>query len=137
MHRLFLDASVLFTAAHNPEGKAHFLFELAAALRPHWRLMSSGYAIEEARRNVTAKSPRSVSAFERLTSTLLVVAQPVAAGHSLDLPSKDQPIWTAALAAGATHLLTGDIRDFGRFMNRPEATAGIVIQTVSEYLASV
>ena len=27
MHRLFLDANVLFTAAHNPEGKAALLFD--------------------------------------------------------------------------------------------------------------
>jgi hypothetical protein len=28
VRRLFLDSNVLFTAAHNPKGKAAFLFEL-------------------------------------------------------------------------------------------------------------
>jgi hypothetical protein len=53
----------------------------------------------------------------------------------LDLPDKDQPIWAAAHAARATHLLTGDLKDFGPHMNRPAATGGVVIQTVGEYLA--
>jgi hypothetical protein len=65
------------------------------------------------------------------------VPQPAAAAVALDLPAKDQPIWSAALAAGATHLLTGDLRDFGRHMNRPETSGGICIQTVGDYLASL
>jgi hypothetical protein len=45
--RLFLDANVLFTAAHNPDGTAAFLFdELAIG---DWELISSGFAIKEAR----------------------------------------------------------------------------------------
>ena len=64
-----------------------------------------------------------------------MVAQPARAPHALALPEKDQPIWAAAQAARATHLLTGDLRDFGAHMNRPTATAGITIQTVGEYLA--
>ena len=47
--RLFLDANVLFTAAHNPNGKAALVIELGA--RGHWQLFSSPYAFEEARRN--------------------------------------------------------------------------------------
>ena len=137
MHNLFLDANVLFTVAHNPGGKAYFLFAVATELRPPWRLLSSAYAIEEARRNLAAKSPGSKAEFERITGALIVVRQPGAVGHHLDLPANDQPIWSAALASGVSHLLTGDIKDFGRYMNRPEATAGVVIQTVSEYLASL
>ncbi|WP_153307020.1 hypothetical protein [Desulfonatronum thioautotrophicum] len=30
MNRLFLDANVLFTAAHNPAGKASLVFDLAS-----------------------------------------------------------------------------------------------------------
>jgi hypothetical protein len=53
----------------------------------------------------------------------------------LALPAKDEPIWAAALAAKASHLLTGDLRDFGPHMNQPQHRAGIVIQTVAQYLA--
>lgn len=44
------------------------------------------------------------------------------------------PIWAAAHAAQATHLLEGDLKDFfAPHMNRPEATEGVVIQTVGAY----
>ena len=50
------------------------------------------------------------------------------------LAGKDRPIFQAALACRATHLLTGDLKHFGRFMNRPETTLGVRIQTVAEFL---
>ncbi len=57
---------------------------------------------------------------------------------ALDFPQglarKDRPIFQAALACQATHLLTGDLKDLGRFMNRPDETRGVRIQTVAEFL---
>jgi uncharacterized protein len=134
-HRLFLDANVLFTAAHNPGGKAAFLFEAVARPNPPWQLLCSTYAIEEARRNLATKAPQRMAAFEALCAVLQTVPQPATALVPLALPEKDEPIWSAALAARATHLLTGDIKDFGPHMNRPAATSGVVIQTVGDYLA--
>jgi hypothetical protein len=55
-------------------------------------------------------------------------------GFPEGLAQKDQPIFQAALACQATHLLTGDLQDFGSFMNQPENTFGICIQTVAEFL---
>ncbi len=53
MKRLFLDANVLFTAAHNPEGKAALLIQLGQL---QWlELTTSAYAREEARRNLAKK----------------------------------------------------------------------------------
>jgi hypothetical protein len=43
---------------------------------------------------------------------------------------------TGAIQCQATHLLTGDIKDFGPFMNHSKLTGGVVIQTVSEFLDS-
>ena len=137
LHSLFLDANVLFTAAHNPSGKAAFLFEAASRPAPPWQLLYSAYAVEEARRNLSTKSPQRMAAFESLCALLKLMPQPAAALAPLALPDKDQPIWSAALAAGATHLLTGDIKDFGPHMNRPASTAGVVIQTVGEYLSAL
>ena len=51
--RLFLDANVLFTAAHNPTGKAALVVELGG--RGHWALYSIRLAVEEARRNLERK----------------------------------------------------------------------------------
>ena len=133
MHRLFLDANVLFTAAHNPEGKAAFLFEALDLKR--WDLLSSAFAIAEAQRNIATKYPPCAARLETLIAKLAVVAQPAPVAIGIALPEKDRPIYLAALACRATHLLTGDRQHFGRHMNRPQATGGIVIQTVAEYLA--
>jgi hypothetical protein len=134
MNRLFLDANVLFTAAHNPQGKSAFLLQQAGSPSRPWCLLSSAYAIEEARRNLRAKFPDTLTSFEQGLACIEVVAQPAAVLLSLALPEKDLPIWAAAHAAGATHLLTGDLRDFGPLMNRPQTTGGVTIQTVAEYL---
>jgi hypothetical protein len=135
--RLFLDANVLFTAAHRPQGKAAFLFQAAMADQAPWQLLSSAYAVEEARRNLAAKFPAAMADWPRLLAQLRIVAQPAAPRVPLALPEKDQPIWAAAHAARVTHLLTGDLKDFGPFMNRPADTGGITIQTVGEYLTAL
>ena len=53
------------------------------------------------------------------------------------LAEKDRPIFQAALACGATHLLTGDLKDFGAFMNQAEKTFGVLVQTVADFLESL
>ena len=133
--RLFLDANVLFTAAHNPAGKAAFL--LLPAQRALWAACSSAYAVEEARRNLARKRPAALDRLDELLASIELVRQPAhCPAPILALPAKDQPIWFAAWAAKASHLLTGDIKDFGPHMNRPAQTDGIVIQTVAEFLSS-
>ncbi|MBI5575517.1 MAG: PIN domain-containing protein [Deltaproteobacteria bacterium] len=132
MRRLFLDSNVLFTAAHNPNGKAAFLFDLAD--EGHWELRTSAYAAEEARRNIAAKFPKSLDRLDRLLSNLSVVPSGTGRSCPVDLPEKDRPIFEAAMKCGATHLLTGDRKHFGFLMNRPDLTAGIVIRTVAGFL---
>ena len=134
--RLFLDANALFTAAHNPAGKAAFLF--GPAHRTSWSLCSSAYAVEEARRNLARKRPAALDHFDELVASMELVSQPAQCpAPILALPAKDEPIWFAARAAKVSHLLTGDIKDFGAHMNRPAHTDGIVIQSVAEFLASL
>jgi len=133
--RLFLDANVLFTAAHNPNGKAAFLFDELSAKR--WELVSSGFAIEEARRNIAAKYPQCQERLGELIEKVTEVSQPAPQEIPIDLPEKDRPILLAAQAAKATHLLTGDLKHFGSHMNKPEKSGGIVIQTVADYLTSL
>ena len=55
----------------------------------------------------------------------------------LRLAEKDRPIFQAAIACGATHLLTGNLKDFGAFMNQPEKTFGVLVQTVADFLDSL
>lgn len=133
--KLFPDANVLFTAAYNPKGKARFVIDQAGD--GTWRIVSSQYALEEARRNLARKAPGALAALNRLAEKLEWAMHDPHLDGPRSLPGKDVPIFGAARAAGATHLLTGDLRDFGPLMNRPAETAGILIQTVADFLDSI
>ena len=135
MNRLFLDANVLFNAAHNPNGKAALVIELG--VEGHWELCSSTYALEEARRNLQRKFPESVSALAAIESDLNLSLHRAGTPRLAGLADKDQPIFQAALSCNATHILTGDLRDFGRFMNNSAKTHGIRIQTTAEFLEAL
>lgn len=133
--RLFFDANTLFTAAHNPQGKASFVVELGA--RGHWVLCTSAYAVEEARRNLEAKFPGALPALTVLLGHFEIGAESRAHPCPEVLPAKDCPIYLAAHGCQATHLLTGDIKDFGPLMNQTKRTDGLVIQTVAQFLESL
>jgi len=136
MKRVFLDANVLFTAAHNPRGKAAFLFELAGA--GAFKLFTSSYAREEAERNINAKYPACVDVFNQLLKGITVVpVTSLAVDCPEMLPAKDVPIFSAAVHCRASHLLTGDTRHFGPLMNKPDLCGGMIIQTVAESLESL
>ena len=130
--RLFLDANILFTAAHNPKGKARLVIELGT--QGYWELFSSPYALEEARRNLERKFSRTLNDLGTLQHGIDLVEHHAGLAFPERLAQKHQPIFQAALACRATHLLTGDLRDFGPFINQPENTFGICIQTVAEFL---
>ena len=113
--KLYLDANVIFSAAHREEGRAQDLVALARG--GHCDLLTSTHALEEARRNLQLKS----SGFERrlmqaLVQVTVVVEAPAALvdwARELGLPLKDAPILAAAVHANADLLVTGDTRDFG------------------------
>lgn len=116
MDRLFLDANVLFSAAYREDAGSRGLWSLEGA-----ELLTSGYALEEARRNLESDQQRSRLA--QLAAELELV--PEAPSDSLpgefDLPEKDRPIVAAAVQAGATHLVTGDLSHFGPYLGRTVA----------------
>ena len=130
--RVFLDANVLFTALHNPNGKAALVIELGA--RGLWDLYSSSWAVKEARRNLARKVPRAIEGLATMLNDIRLVEHQSGLEFPAELADKDRPIFQAALACRATHLLTGDMKDFGPFMNRPDETFGVHIQTVAEFL---
>ncbi len=135
MKCLFLDANILFTAAHNPSGKAALVLELGS--KGHWRMITSTLAVEEASRNLTAKYPSAVSRLEILLRDMTVLPSVSGGDCPIALPAKDRPIFLTALRCGATHLLTGDMRHFGPFMDDASQTAGIRITTVAAFLVSL
>lgn len=129
--KIFLDANVLFTAAYNPSGRAHLLIDEFAT-----KIITSDYADEEARKNIQAKKPEAMVDFKKLLSQITIVPSVNGTICPIALREKDRPIFLTALANKATHLLTGDKRDFGIHMNVPKKTYGIVIQTVRDFLDS-
>jgi uncharacterized protein len=129
--KIFLDANVLFTAAYNPQGKAFLL------IQSNLNFISSDYAIDEARRNLALKQKSALDTFDKLIKNIQVVILFPNIICPIDIADKDKPIFTAAWVSESTHLLTGDIKDFGKYMNKPSETKNIIIQTVSEFLNSL
>jgi len=133
--RLFLDANLLFTAAHNPDGKAALVIDSGA--QGHWKLLSSNYAVEEARRNIEQKFPECIPVLDALLAKIEIVGTNPGLPCPLPLPAKDVPILVAAIYCKATHLLTGDIRHFGSYMNKQHLSGGLLIQTVANFLSQL
>jgi len=118
--KVFLDANVVFSAAHQREGRAQALLLLARAGR--CELMVSAHALEEARRNLTRKSHSFDQRLADLLAMTAVVAEApaplVAWALEHGLPLKDAPILAAAVHANADILATGDLRDFGHLFGK-------------------
>lgn len=113
MHRLFLDANVLVSAALTPDSRLCELWN-----RPGVRLIGSPHVLSEARRNVVGEAQQRL---ERLLDRLVVLpAEPVDFELPDDpgLPPKDRPVLLAAITVQADFLLTGDATHFGSLYGR-------------------
>ena len=109
MDRVFLDANVLFSAAYRVETPLRTLFTM-----PRAQLVTSAYALEEARRNLSAEQQQAE--LERLCRSVEVVSVLPPQGELsvlAKLPENDRPILWAAISVRATHLLSGDFKAFG------------------------
>jgi predicted nucleic acid-binding protein len=133
--RLFLDSNVVFTATHNPEGKASLVIELAAA--GNWEVVTSAYCLAEARLNLDRKHPAALGRLSEILETVHLVPDVAGERCTFLLPEKDSPVFASAQQCNATHLLTGDRRHFGPHMNKPKDTMGIVVQAVGDFLSDI
>jgi len=126
--RVFLDANVLFSAAYRQDSRLRQLFKLRGVA-----FISSAYAVEEARRNLS--TPQQRKDLEQLCASMDIV--PAAPSESLqspefELPESDRLILMAAIGARATHLLTGDVKDLGRYYGR--TLEGLLILQPATYM---
>lgn len=128
MHRVFLDANVLFSCAYLSTSRLVKLWRLPATV-----LLSSDYAVEEARRNLDLADQRH--RLEQLVKRMEIVTawQSVSLPRGVRLDDKDAPILLAAIEARATHLLTGDRQDFGHLYGK--TVSGVEILPPAEYLS--
>ena len=128
MDRVFLDANVLFSAAYSEASGLAQLWRLQGV-----KLVTSGYALDEVFRNLDPREERS-----RLASLMIdVMMVPEASAIPPEcgkLAEKDRPIVAAAIVAGATHLLTGDLTHFGRLYGK--TIGGVTILRPAEYLGA-
>jgi hypothetical protein len=131
MQRLFLDANVLFSAAYRHAAGIRVLWSVENVV-----LCCSEYAGAEARRNLETVEQRA-RLDELLASVEMIEAGSVAHADrgGVELPEKDWPIVAGALAAGATHLITGDFRHFGPYFSR--RILGVLVLPPGEYMRSV
>ena len=131
MDRLFLDANVLFSAAYRPDAGVARLWEVSGAV-----LVTSSYVVEEARRNLTGKDQRT--RLEELLKKVEIgeaMMLPPELLEKIDLPEKDWPVLGGAAAAGATHLITGDLRHFGAYFGKE--VLGVQILKPADYLSGL
>ena len=137
--RLFLDANVLFVGGYSSSSPVHELFALARS--GQCQLVASGYAIEEARRNLGAKGPAgALLAFNVVLADVKLVAEARATAletatvAAISDPA-DVPILAAAIQCRADVLVTGDRRAFGRhFRTR---LAGVEVLVLRDALRRV
>ncbi len=112
MDRLFLDANVLFSAAYREGSPLMRLWHRSGV-----ELMTSAYAHAEAERHLNPSQRMRLT--ELMRGVRLVPDAPSPKfPEALSLRTKDIPILAAATAAGATHLITGDRRDFGPYFGK-------------------
>ncbi|MGH2376457.1 MAG: PIN domain-containing protein [bacterium] len=126
--RVFLDANVLFSAAYGSP-RLETLWSVATAGGNE--LLVSAHVVEEARRNLT--NPHHLARLDALIGqTALVASAPPDLACPIDLPPGDREAFMAALAARATHFLTGDTTHFGHYYG--QSVGGVLIQTPGVFL---
>ncbi len=133
MDRVFLDANVIFSAAYRPSSRLRELW-----LLPETMLISSLYAIEEARRNLIIHKPNNLSGFNELIGKIEIVSvllSEISLPDGINLPEKDVPILSAAVASGCTHLLTGAKQHFDALFGK--SVGGVLVLVPSEYIRRV
>lgn len=121
MDRVFLDGNILFSAAYRRDARLRRLWELSDV-----KLLTSAYAVEEARRNLDTLQQRAdLVEILRLVQVIAVTPSDLPIMPAIEISDKDRPILLTAIAAQATHLLTGDVRHFGRYYG--QVVKGVLI----------
>lgn len=108
METAFLDSNILVSAALVPDAGMLRLWKVAEI-----ELVTSVYAIGEARRNLDSGQRERLERILENTYVPSGIVSDQPKVRSLGLPSKDEPIMSAAIHFGADYLITGDKGHFG------------------------
>jgi predicted nucleic acid-binding protein len=129
LDRLFLDANILFSAAYREGSGLLQLWNLRDVEK-----VTSVFALEEARRNLDTEERKARLDGLMLEVKVLPELREQDLPPGIDLAEKDKPILAAALAAGASHLITGDRQHFRRYFGK--RVRQTLIMTPRNYLNS-
>lgn len=109
MQRIFIDSSVLFTAANSEKGHSHDLMLISAAGK--LTLVLSDFVLEETRRNLALTQP-GLTVLERIIREARIEIVSVTRKQVLDamkwIVPKDAPILAATKAAQVDMLVSLD-----------------------------
>ena len=111
---VFLDANILFSAALPGNLTGWFI----GVLFDRARCITNAYAVEEARRNLETKTAKTLSQLHVLLEQCDLVGGIGFMSETIKLKAKEMPILGGAIDGQATHLLTGDERDFGELFGK-------------------
>ncbi len=133
--RVFIDANIIFSAAQYPESRL-------AALIVHskdmgLRCLCSPAVVEEAVKNLKKKHPKGLPQVAKLLAHMEHVQAIPGSVCPVALADKDHHVFLAAVAGKADVLITGDLKDFGHLMNNPKKSAGILIQTFTQFVVAL
>ena len=118
--RVFLDANVVFSACNAENNIA----ALITWLKKDGTAVTSDFAIEEARRNLSLKRPNWSPSLEPLLGGIEIVPS-ILFDIPVPLEEKDQPLLCAAIRNHCDYFATGDRRDFGHLYD--EVVEGVRI----------
>jgi predicted nucleic acid-binding protein len=129
--RLFLDSSVLLSAAGSEKSLSRLIVTIADEWG--WDLVTSFYCRDETNRNIVKFPPRAAKTWKALQDELSFTPNALTSNRPLLLTaSKDKPVLITALAAKCDVLLTLDTGDFGILIDTK--VYGMLVATPRSFL---
>ncbi len=136
---VFIDSSVLFSAAYSGTGSARDL--LHAAVLGRVILALSEYVLDETDRNILANAPHAYGTFQRLQAALpyrlITPSNELVHEAARIVVIKDAPIVAGAHTARADFLATYDRKDLLSRKQEIHEAFGLTVATPQEILASL
>lgn len=129
MDRIFLDASILFSAAQVMNG-LHPLWEIAEQGR--CKFFSSHYAIEKAKRNLYDKKLKE--RLEQLLSTVNIVLEVDQRAYCpVHLTESSRAVLLSAISSGSDYLITAELSSYTEILGKQ--ISGVTPISVRDYLS--
>jgi uncharacterized protein len=132
---VFLDSNVLFSAALGGDTFARYL---RLADEGAIRLVSTRACVAEAVTNLERKRPGSIGGLAEVVARVRLVDPNTSArvDEAAELVGgNDAHVLAAAWVLGATALVTGDVKDFGKLMSRDDVS--LRVRTPRSFLIEI